>query len=51
MPFSVGAREGVVEAMRESTGGSAADSGGTEGALATMSTAFFGTANSSTAEI
>ena len=39
MPFSVGARGGV-EAIRESTGGSAADSGGTEGALAAMSTAF-----------
>ena len=40
MPFSVGARGGVVEAMRESTGGSAADSGVTEGALAAMSIAF-----------
>ena len=38
MLFSVGARGGVVEAMKESTGGSATDSGGTEGAL--TSTAF-----------
>ena len=38
VPFTVGARGVVVEAMRESTG--ATDSGSTEGALAAMSTAF-----------
>ena len=36
----MGARGGVVVAMRESMGGSATDSGGTEGALTAMSTAF-----------